>query len=42
MTLDVDGSAREIGYDQVAKALVQVEFNRKRAKGQPADEDGED
>jgi ribosome maturation factor RimP len=28
-TLDVDGARREIGYADVAKALVQVEFNRK-------------
>ena len=32
VTLDVDGTPREIGYDQVAKALVQVEFNRKTAQ----------
>jgi len=43
VTLDVDGTTREIGYDQVAKAMVQVEFNRKPARGGPAeDEDGED
>lgn len=30
VTLDVDGASREVAYDQVAKALVQVEFNRKR------------
>jgi len=30
VTLDVDGASREVGYDQVAKALVQIEFNRKR------------
>jgi ribosome maturation factor RimP len=29
VTLDVDGAAREISYDEVAKALVQIEFNRK-------------
>ena len=29
VVLDVDGTPREVGYDQVAKALVQVEFNRK-------------
>ena len=28
-TLDVDGAAREVAYDDVAKALVQIEFNRK-------------
>jgi ribosome maturation factor RimP len=30
-TVDVDGSPREVAYDDVAKALVQVEFNRKSA-----------
>jgi len=29
VTLAVDGATREIAYDQVAKALVQIEFNRK-------------
>jgi len=28
-TLDVDGDPREVAYAEVAKALVQVEFNRK-------------
>jgi ribosome maturation factor RimP len=28
-TLDVDGTKREVAYADVAKALVQVEFNRK-------------
>ncbi len=28
-TLDVEGAAREVAYTEVAKALVQVEFNRK-------------
>ena len=28
-TLDVDGTHREVDYTDVAKALVQVEFNRK-------------
>ncbi len=28
-TLDVDGTPREVDYAEVAKALVQVEFNRK-------------
>jgi ribosome maturation factor RimP len=36
-TLDVDGTRREVTYAAVAKALVQVEFNRKT---QP--DDGED
>lgn len=30
VVLEVEGSTREIGYDQVAKAVVQVEFNRKK------------
>jgi ribosome maturation factor RimP len=37
-TLDVDGTEQEIGYDQVDKALVQIEFNRKK---KPTDEDDE-
>jgi ribosome maturation factor RimP len=32
-TLDVDGAPREVGYPDVAKALVQVEFNRKPRPG---------
>jgi ribosome maturation factor RimP len=32
-TLDVDGAAHEVTYDRVAKALVQVEFNRKSGHG---------
>jgi len=28
-TLDVDGERREVAYADVAKALVQIEFNRK-------------
>ena len=32
-TLDVDGTPREVGYAEVAKALVQIEFNRKPAPG---------
>ena len=30
--LDVDGTTRELAYADVAKALVQVEFNRPKAK----------
>ena len=30
VTLDVDGVDREVPYDEVAKALVQIEFNRKQ------------
>jgi len=36
-TLDVDGTRREVPYADVAKALVQVEFNRKTKP-----DDGED
>lgn len=32
VVLDVDGTAREVAYDEVAKALVQIEFNRKAGK----------
>jgi ribosome maturation factor RimP len=31
VTLDVSGTSRHLTYDGIAKALVQVEFNRKRA-----------
>jgi ribosome maturation factor RimP len=31
-TLDVDGTPRHLTYDEVGKALVQVEFNRKRTE----------
>ncbi len=37
-TLDVDDTHRELAYADVAKALVQVEFNRKR-KPEPEDEE---
>ena len=30
--LDVSGEPREVGYADVAKALVQIEFNRPGAK----------
>jgi ribosome maturation factor RimP len=40
VTLDVEGDAdtsiREVAYDEVAKALVQVEFNRKSTKAESA------
>jgi ribosome maturation factor RimP len=36
-TLDVDGSRREVAYADVAKALVQVEFNRKSSTSDPSD-----
>jgi hypothetical protein len=29
----VDGAAHEVTYDHVAKALVQIEFNRKSGHG---------
>ena len=32
VTLDVAGSPRRLAYDEVGKALVQVEFNRKRTE----------
>lgn len=32
VTLDVDGVARRVRYDEVAKALVQIEFNRKKSE----------
>jgi ribosome maturation factor RimP len=30
VTLDVEGSPREVPYADIAKALVQIEFNRKK------------
>ncbi|MGZ4447068.1 MAG: ribosome maturation factor RimP [Nocardioides sp.] len=39
VTLDVDGSPRELAYAEVGKALVQIEFNRKNT---PEDEEDED
>ena len=36
-TLDVDGTRREVTYDEVAKALVQVEFNRKTPRDDEED-----
>ncbi len=30
VTLDVEGSSREVPYADIAKALVQIEFNRKK------------
>lgn len=40
-TLDVDGEQREVLYADVAKALVQIEFNRKK-KDEELDADVED
>ena len=34
-TLDVEGTLREVRYAEVAKALVQVEFNRKPSHQEP-------
>jgi ribosome maturation factor RimP len=39
VVLDVDGAAREVAYGEVAKALVQIEFNRKRDKQDHQDND---
>jgi ribosome maturation factor RimP len=33
-TLDVDGAAHEVAYADVKKALVQIEFNRKKKDGE--------
>ena len=30
-TLDVDGDERVLSYDEVAKARIQIEFNRKES-----------
>lgn len=38
VTLEVKGAARRLGYDAVAKALVQIEFNRVEAAALPDDE----
>ena len=38
-TLDVDGTRREVAYADVAKALVQVEFNRKTGTTSEKDDD---
>lgn len=32
VTLDVDGASRRVAYAEVAKALVQIEFNRKKSE----------
>ena len=36
VTLDVDGTPREVAYDSIAKALVQIEFNRTTSKDEDA------
>jgi ribosome maturation factor RimP len=38
VTLDVSGQQREVAYADVAKALVQIEFNRKSDKSDMPDE----
>ncbi len=44
VTLDVDGTAQVVAYDDVQKAMVQIEFNRKRPvePDEPADSDAEE
>ncbi len=37
VALDVDGERREVAYADVAKALVQIEFNRKSTASDPSD-----
>ena len=32
VTLDVDGTPRQVAFDEIGQALVQVEFNRKRTE----------
>ncbi len=43
-TLDVSGTAHEVAFDDVKKAMVQIEFNRKRPAepDEPADSDAEE
>jgi ribosome maturation factor RimP len=41
VTVVVDGAARTLAYAEIAKALVQVEFNRKPGADQPDDEQTE-
>ena len=36
VTLDVDGDARDVAYADIAKAMVQIEFNRKTNKDEDA------
>ncbi|MFI6580507.1 ribosome maturation factor RimP [Embleya sp. NPDC050493] len=40
--LDVEGKPRRLAYDEVAKAVVQVEFNRRSADPAATAEDDED
>ena len=41
VTLEVSGTPRTVGYAEVAKALVQVEFNRKPGAGVHSDNEEE-
>ncbi len=41
-TLDVEGAERELAYADVVKALVQIEFNRKRSKPEAEETSEED
>jgi ribosome maturation factor RimP len=41
VSLDVSGQHRRLGYGEVVKALVQVEFNRKDTGGQTGPTEGE-
>jgi ribosome maturation factor RimP len=41
-TLDVDGDRREVAYADVAKALVQIEFNRKSDTSDTSDTSEDD
>ncbi|RYB96310.1 ribosome maturation factor RimP [Nocardioides glacieisoli] len=41
-TLDVDGDRREVAYADVAKALVQIEFNRKSGTSDTSDTSEDD
>lgn len=40
--LDVDGAERRLAYDEIGKAVVQVEFNRPPADDETAAEQEED
>ena len=42
VTIDVDGQQREVAYADVAKALVQVEFNRKSDKAEKPEKKKDD
>jgi ribosome maturation factor RimP len=39
--VEVDGAGRDVAFDEVAKALVQIEFNRKSPSGESLDEEEE-